>query len=503
MADQPEVEDKYDVDEDTELPDLAGLPGVASVAPPEQHELEATYVDTPGLALARARITLRRRTGGHDAGWHLKLPVGDERYEVHEPLGEAGEPVPERLRDALRVVIRDERLLPVVTLRNRRTAHRLLDGRDRVLAEVADDRVTAWSGDATAPRHWREWEVELVEGDRDLLQAAAEVLVAAGATPSAVSSKLARALGKAIPADPAPSTPQPDSSAGEIVRLRLAEQVAELVRRDPLVRCDAPDSVHKMRVATRRLRSALTTFRPFLDREVTEPVRDELKELARVLGEARDAEVLRETIEETLDAAPPDVPGDEARAHVVSGLTLRYERAHARVVTAMGSERYLALVDRLHALATEPPLTPKADRPTHDVLRRRVRREWKRLRTRVHAVEGVEDPAGRTEALHEVRKAAKRLRYAVEPLVPAYGPDAARLVKRLKRVQSTLGDHHDSLVARAELPQLARRAATDGVDVYALGMLHVRLEERAAAAEAGFEEAWRRASRKRLRSWLS
>jgi CHAD domain-containing protein len=502
MTDQPEVEDKYDVDEDTELPDLAGLPGVVSVTP-EEHELEATYVDTRGLALARAHITLRRRTGGHDAGWHLKLPVGDERYEVHEPLAGADEPVPERLRAALRVVIRDEPLLPVVTLRNRRTAYHLLDGAGRVLAEVADDRVTAWSGDPTAPRVWREWEVELVDGDRDLLRAAAEVLVAAGATPSAVSSKLVRALGDAFPTDPAPSAPQPDSPAGEIVRLRLAEQTAELVRRDPLVRCDAPDSVHKMRVATRRLRSALATYRPLLDREVTEPVRDELKELARVLGEARDAEVLRETIEETLDAAPPDVPSGDARAHVVSGLTLRYERANSRVVTALGSERYLTLVDRLHALATEPPLTRKAEGPTDDVLRRRVRNEWKRMRKRARVLDGIEDRAGRTEALHEVRKAAKRVRYAVEPLVPAYGADAQRLVKRLKRVQSTLGDHHDSLVARSELPQLARRTAADGVDVYALGVLHVRLEERAAAAEDAFELAWRRATRKKLRSWLS
>ena len=503
MTDQLEVEEKYDVDERTPLPDLGGLPGVASVAAPEEHELEATYVDTPGLALARARITLRRRTGGHDAGWHLKLPADDGRYEVHEPLGDADDPVPDRLRDVLRVVVRDEPLLPVVTIRSRRTAHRLLDERGRVLVEVADDRVTAWSGDTTAPRHWREWEVELVEGGPDLLGAAAEALVAAGATPSATASKLARALGDLVPAAPEGPALDADTPTAAVVQDRLAEQVAELVHRDPLVRCDAPDAVHKMRVATRRLRSALATYRPFLDREVTEPLRDELKQLGGVLGGARDAEVLRETIEETLEATPAEVPSDEARAHVVSGLTLRYERAHARVLTAMESDRYLVLVDRLQSLAAEPPLTGKARRRTHTVLRRRVRHDWERLRARVRAVGGVEDPARRSEALHEVRKAAKRVRYAVEPLVPAYGRDATRLVKRLELVQSTLGDQHDSLVARGELPQLAQRAATDGVDVYALGMLHVRLEERAAAAEAAFEKVWRQASKKKRRSWLT
>jgi CHAD domain-containing protein len=498
-----EVEEKYDTDEGTPLPDLAGLPGVASVALPEEHELEATYVDTPGLALARAGITLRRRTGGNDAGWHLKLPADDGRYEVREPLGDADEPVPDRLSEVLRVVVRDEPLLPAVTVRTRRTAHRLLDEGGRVLVEVADDRVTAWSGDPTAPRRWREWEVELAEGDHDLLEAAAEALVTAGATPSGTTSKLARALGDRFPATPERRALDADTPAGTVVQDRLAEQVAELVRQDPLVRSDAPDAVHQMRVATRRLRSALATFRPFLDREVTEPLRDELKELGRVLGEARDAEVLRETIEETLNAAPPDVPSGEARSHVVSSLTLRYERAHARAVTTMASERYLALVDRLQALATDPPLTAEADQPTNDVLRRRVRHDWKRVRARVRAVAAVEDPAGRSEALHEVRKAAKRARYAAEPLVPAYGQDARRLVKRLKRVQSTLGDQHDGLVARAELPQLARRAASDGVDVYALGELHVRLEDRAAAAEAAFEEDWRRASKKKVRSWLT
>jgi CHAD domain-containing protein len=503
MTDHVEVEEKYDVDEDTPLPDLSGLPGVVAVAPPQEHELEATYVDTPSLALARARITLRRRTGGDDAGWHLKLPAGSGRYEVHEPLGDAHEPVPDRLRDVLRLIIRDERLLPVVTVRNRRTPHRLLDGRGRVLAEVADDRVTAWTGDATASRRWREWEVELADGDPDLLEAAAEILTAAGAVPSATASKLARALGDAFPTTPERPALDTDTPAATVVQDRLAEQVSELVRRDPLVRCDAPDSVHKMRVATRRLRSALATYRPFLDREVTEPLRDELKELGRVLGEARDAEVLQETIGETLDAVPADVPSDEVRSHVDAGLRLRYERAHERGVTEMGSERYLALVDRLQALATDPPLTDRAERPTDDVLRRRVRHDWKRLRSRVRAAEAVEEPTERTAALHEVRKAAKRARYAVEPMVPAYGSDARRLVKRLKRVQSALGDHHDCLVARSELPELARRAAADGVDDYALGMLHVRLEERAAEAEVAFERAWGRASKKKVRSWLT
>jgi CHAD domain-containing protein len=113
-----------------------------------------------------------------------------------------------------------------------------------------------------------------------------------------------------------------------------------------------------------------------------------------------------------------------------------------------------------------------------------------------------EGPEERGRALHDVRKAAKRARYAAEPLVPAYGKDARRFVRRLEHIQSVLGEHHDLLVARAELPGLARRAAADGVDGYVLGVAQVRLEQRTAASEAAFEQAWRRASAKKNLRWL-
>src|ERR1039457_608038 len=85
-----ETEHKYDVDTDFAFPDLAGLaPGVVA-APPEVQRLAATQLDTNDLPLSRAHITLRRRSGGSDAGWHVKLPVSsDTRRELHFPLGPA------------------------------------------------------------------------------------------------------------------------------------------------------------------------------------------------------------------------------------------------------------------------------------------------------------------------------------------------------------------------------------------------------------------------------
>jgi inorganic triphosphatase YgiF len=202
-----ETEQKYDVDADFAFPDLAGLaPGVVA-APPEVQRLAATYFDTNDLRLAGAHITLRRRTGGSDAGWHVKLPVSsDTRRELHFPLGPATGTVPSRVATLVAEWTQGEALRPIARLETRRAVRRLLDQAGRVLAEVADDQVTGsrpvhpdaadWHEAAT----WREVEVELVSGTRDLLATAGKRLQAAGAQPSASASKLSRLLGAGPPA---------------------------------------------------------------------------------------------------------------------------------------------------------------------------------------------------------------------------------------------------------------------------------------------------------------
>src|SRR3954447_13268727 len=74
------------------------------------------------------------------------------------------------------------------------------------------------------------------------------------------------------------------SPSGAVVLTHLRLQVAQVQTQDQPVRLDTPDSVHKMRVATRRLRSALTTFKPLFHGSVVRPLRDELKWLAGELG---------------------------------------------------------------------------------------------------------------------------------------------------------------------------------------------------------------------------
>jgi inorganic triphosphatase YgiF len=195
MSEFLEIEQKFDVDTDFERPSFAGLTGV-SAAEPVLHHLSATYFDTADGRLAASKITLRRRTGGTDAGWHLKLPAhAGARQEVHAPLGTSEREVPEELAARVASVTGGAPLAPIATLNTERTVVTLTASDGRVVAEVADDTVTARRLPATGePLRWREVEVEVPTADPALQQAAAEVLYKAGARPAGHGSKLARVL---------------------------------------------------------------------------------------------------------------------------------------------------------------------------------------------------------------------------------------------------------------------------------------------------------------------
>ena len=121
-----EIEQKFEVPEDFELPSFDTLLGVAKVSAPVEHNLDAVYYDTPDLRLAASNLVLRRRAGGDDAGWHLKESVGDgERLETHAPLGAVGDGVPEELARLVRSRARRRSLVPIAKLESRRVLHRL------------------------------------------------------------------------------------------------------------------------------------------------------------------------------------------------------------------------------------------------------------------------------------------------------------------------------------------------------------------------------------------
>jgi inorganic triphosphatase YgiF len=207
-ADEPhrsvEVERKYDVDENGALPDWSALPGVAGVGEPEVRELDARYLDTADAALARARVAVRRRSGGPDAGWHVKVSAPDGRHEWQWPLDDSDDDpvVPEGLLVAIAQWAAPP-LTPLARIRNARTAYALRDAAGGLVAEFVDDRVRALDERAGRETRWREWEVELgpaAPADpawRDTFFTAVDAAVtAAGGRPAASDSKLARTLGR-------------------------------------------------------------------------------------------------------------------------------------------------------------------------------------------------------------------------------------------------------------------------------------------------------------------
>lgn len=195
-----EVERKYDVDPATPLPEWTAVPGVDGVTEGELRELDAQYLDTADVALARAGVALRRRTGGPDAGWHIKGPrEGDGRVELGWPLGD-DDRVPDAVASTLARWTTDP-LTPLARIRNDRMAY-LLEGPGGVVAEFVDDRVRATDIRQGIEREWREWEVELgpaapadAEGRAAFFAAVDEAVRAAGGRDASSDSKLARTLG--------------------------------------------------------------------------------------------------------------------------------------------------------------------------------------------------------------------------------------------------------------------------------------------------------------------
>ncbi len=504
MADvHTEVEDKYDVDDAFVVPELTTVRGVASVTEPIQLDLDATYVDTADLRLAAAKVTLRRRTGGEDAGWHLKLPaVGNARTEIHRPPGRSARTPPKALVEQVRAWVRDGALAPVVRLRTTRLMRRVCGPDGQVLAEVCDDRVIADSfGTDAGPGEWREVEVELVDGDRKLLRAIGEQLVRAGARPSTSPSKLARALGRRR--EDATRSPDDAMSAGAHIVGYLREHVDLLKACDPQVRADESDSVHKMRVTTRRLRSVLGAYRTLFDRSVTEPVRAELKWLGAALGTARDDEVMYDRLRTMVDAQPSALVMGPVLRRLDRELRGDYRRAHGELLTDLDSPRYLRLLDSLDALIDAPPLTELAAEPATQVLPNAVHKTWRKLR---RAARDADEPdladEDRAARLHEVRKAAKRARYTADAAVPTFGAEAKTFAGQMKKLQSILGDHHDSVVCRDLLRSMARNAHRAGENTFTYGRLHALQEAAGAENERQFAGAWPDAARKKLRRWL-
>lgn len=489
-----EVERKVRVPETFTLPPL-DVEGVAQVSGLETVTLLAAYHDTADVRLIRWGATLRRREGGDDEGWHLKLPVEGEGPGVRDELGlplEAGAvgAVPAAMAEIVRAFAREAPLVHVSTVRTVRTPYVLLDGAGTPVAELVDDHVEVLE-EGRVVRRFHEVEVEAkvpvgAEGS-PVLDAVVERLVRAGAVPG-TEGKAAAALGARAAGDPdvvVPAWPDDDAPAADVVRTVLATLVRKLLLQDVRVRRDLPDSVHQMRVAARTLRSALREFRPLLDREWAQGLREELRWAAGALGDARDVEVLLDRLEAHAKALPA---ADAALVVPALDRWLREDlrAARERALAELRSERHLSLLRDLVTAVREPRFSARAQRPASDVFPPLVEKAWRRLRSAVKDLE-LESSA---EDWHRARILAKRARYAAESVAPVLGAATKRRGDALKRVTDLLGDLHDAAVAQVRLRELATRPEADGLTGYALGLLDAVEAEREREDRELFRIIW-------------
>ncbi|MBT2230766.1 CYTH and CHAD domain-containing protein [Nonomuraea sp. NEAU-A123] len=486
-----EIEDKFDVPPDYAIPDLSKL---AEISGPKSYQLVALYYDTPDLRLATRGVTLRRRRGGNDAGWHLKLPKAKGvRQEITHPLTRSTKVVPPELAELVRAYTRGTELQVVAELDTRRTVTLLHDGRTGLI-EIADDRVkgTVFTNKPDRPDapddsrvvRWREVEAELLEGDQALLAKVGKRLMKAGATPSAAASKLARLLEPPPPAQVVTK----DGTAGQILMNYLASQVTALLSQDPRVRRAEEDAVHQMRVAARRLRSALKAFDTIITG--TKPVQDELRWLGTTLGEARDLEVIRARFARELAALAPELVTGPILTRLGEDLLAREHEAYERIKETLSGERYYTLLNALDTLTATPRLTKAAAKPAEDKLSDVAAGSWDRVTKAYDTAQAISDLERREIAMHDVRKAAKRARYTAEALQPTLGKSMAKLAKHAAAVQEVLGTHQDGVVAQEMLAKEAETARQAGEDTFTYGLLIGLERGTAERAHADFPRVW-------------
>ncbi|MEX2275816.1 MAG: CYTH and CHAD domain-containing protein [Actinomycetota bacterium] len=482
------------------MPDIDGAINGFVASSQDDRRINTTYWDTADLGIARWGCQLRHRTGeGRGGLWTVKLPAEiDGEALLREEREFEGGPAkpPSAAVDLLRAYIRGAELRPVAKLQTLRRRVALRDGHGVAAGEVVDDEVSVLDGRRVAGR-FREVEVEL---DPTVDEAVATSIVArlreAGAGASSSTPKHVHALGPQAAKAPELVVPEldEDPSIEEVLRGALTSSAIRLLRHDAGVRIgEDPEAVHQARVATRRLRSDLRTYRDLLDADWAAPLREDLGRLADALGRVRDADVLWERLRSHSAGLP------EADAAVAKRLRTRLERtrqeARVALLAELRSTRYGQLLDRVVAGVQQPAVLDEARRPARATMAEVMDGPWRHLRAAFDAL----DADSANEELHAARIRAKRARYAAESTIPVFGKAARRFAEAAADVQEILGEHQDAVVADAWL-----RAAAPGAGSrtsFVSGELAAIERTRADAARAAWPAAWKQLSRKRMRFW--
>jgi CHAD domain-containing protein len=432
-----EREIKLSVDPDFRLPRLLGTPLPRKI-------LISTYYDTASHDLAHARITLRYRVEQGKKAWQLKLPLCDDRQEV-ELIDQRRLP-PALFRDLLILYLGQRKLTPVATLRVWRTG--VLMRRNRIpVAEIALDSVSVVKNDCVIQR-FRELEIEQVGPDDGLLRDVERQLREAGAHDHDGQPKLFRALSLPAPAPDAP--PAPEAPPADHVKWALTQHVRWLLAHDPGTRLGTQiESLHQMRVATRRLRAVFRAAQPMFMPEWAASLGNELAWLSEFLGQARDLDVQIAYFNE--EAVRLDARDRKPLAQFVAYLQTQRERMQQMVLSELKSARYFELIRRLQQAAHDPSVVDTAV-----TLHELARREFKKLRKAIRRM----GPSPNHAILHTIRIKAKRARYAAELALWSVGKPAARFVKQARAAQDLLGNFQDSFTAETYIRAFLKQSTS-------------------------------------------
>jgi CHAD domain-containing protein len=471
-----EQEDKYEVDADWVMPQLIELVPDGGRLDQEMRKLDNTYFDTPGAGLRLFGITLRRRVGGSETGWQLKIPNGTARTELQS--GSRAKTLPPALAKGVEGLRAGENLDPVAAIVTTRTAYQLHDADGELVLEVADDQVESGPPDGESMLHsWREVEVELgPAGKKKDLKRARKLLQNAGASPSTSRTKLDRVLAPASP-DGQPAAIE-SGTVGELVADYLAAQCDVLASNDVGFRTGTP-AIHKTRVAARRLRSTLRVFDDVINTAPAEELNDELVWYADLLGQVRDQDILSNRLTKEIAALPPEHVRGSVEAEIRKHLAAEREEAVERLNEGMRTSHYDHLMQLLRGWRTAPPLTDAAGKKNTAAVRyveKAKQRADKRLRKADDDI----------EQLHRARKAIKRARYAAELVEPADG-DMKAIARDAEELQTLLGEHQDAVVAADFLAKISEDSETEESG-YTYGILMANELHRAAEIRAGLRK---------------
>lgn len=432
--------------------------------------------DTQGGRFARAGARLRLRTRAGQHHWRFEPGSGPA---VEAPCGEvSGDwplfPAGMALSGEAETLAASQRLFPVLALRLSWVEATLAAPSGGCLAlyfETLRSAVLPFEK-GTHPLGETLLTARLVEGDpaetgylsvylRDRLCLAPVSLDAYGLA--------LKALGRPEPGGHAPEglKVRPEDPLALAARKVLAQQLLKVrANAEGTLQDLDPEYLHDMRVATRRMRSALKLFAPALGPRRALALRLELGWLADLLGQVRDLDVFIAGLRDQAGRL-----GDAARvAGALEGeLWARRGPAQKSLVAGLETKRFASLMKRLETLASAgPPRRPpgmaaqRADVVGPLLLRQAHKRVVKQGRSTVPASGSPGEAATRSAALHRLRILFKRLRYASEFFAPAMGKRLEPLLLAMAKFQDCLGEHQDAVVAAARVEGLAREMAARG-----------------------------------------